>query len=159
MHLSNYVGIYTHIYIYLHLEPNWPPFLKGQPSKNKAFSNQNKGHLGSRYTYKRSLLKNLPGFHSYPKKIHLPPSGRFGEAEALFRTFDPWGSEAQRVWCFFSLKNEGFIPWKWMEQLGNPSRSEKLKKSHFITWQYWIDFWWNDLLSWYCCSRLTSWGW
>ena len=31
-------------YIYIYLEPNWPLFLK----VNKAFSNQNKGHLGSR---------------------------------------------------------------------------------------------------------------
>ena len=30
-----------------HPEPNWPLFLKVTP-QNKAFSNQNKGHLGSR---------------------------------------------------------------------------------------------------------------
>ena len=45
--------LYTsiHIYIYTHLEPKWPLFFEGQPPKTKVFSNQNKGHLGSRYIY------------------------------------------------------------------------------------------------------------
>ena len=29
------------------------PIFEGQPPQNKAFSNQNKGHLGSRYTHVR----------------------------------------------------------------------------------------------------------
>ncbi len=29
------------------LEPKWPLFFEGQHPQNKAFSNQNKGHLGS----------------------------------------------------------------------------------------------------------------
>ncbi len=33
---------------YRYLEPNWPLVLKVNPPK-QAFSNQNKGHLGSRY--------------------------------------------------------------------------------------------------------------
>jgi len=32
---------------YMYLEPQWPSFLKVNP-QNKTFSNQNKGHLGSR---------------------------------------------------------------------------------------------------------------
>ena len=32
-------------------------FLKVNPPKNKVFSNQNKGHLGSRYTFIRNQLK------------------------------------------------------------------------------------------------------
>ena len=34
--------------IFAYLEPQWP-ILEGQPPQNKAFSNQNKGHLGSMY--------------------------------------------------------------------------------------------------------------
>ena len=33
---------------------------EGQPSKNKAISNENKGHLGSRYIYIYTL-----GFHHH----------------------------------------------------------------------------------------------
>ena len=48
--------MYKYIYmvnfkLYIYLEPKWPLFFEGQPSQNKAFSNQNKGHLGSRYIY------------------------------------------------------------------------------------------------------------
>ena len=32
----------------MYLEPQWPLFLKVNPPENKAFSYQNKGHLGSR---------------------------------------------------------------------------------------------------------------
>ena len=31
------------------------PIFDGQPPQNKAFSNQNKGHLGSRYIYIHTL--------------------------------------------------------------------------------------------------------
>ena len=43
----------SHIYIYIYIprEHKWPLFLKVNPPKNKAFSNQNKGHLASRYIY------------------------------------------------------------------------------------------------------------
>ncbi len=37
------------IYKYLESEPQWPLFLKVTPPKSKPFSNQNEGHLGSRY--------------------------------------------------------------------------------------------------------------
>ena len=40
----------TLLYIYTHLEPNWPLFLKVNPP-NKALFNQNTGHLGARYIY------------------------------------------------------------------------------------------------------------
>ena len=37
----------------IYLEPQWPLFLKVNP-QNKVFSNQNKGHLGSRYFQNRA---------------------------------------------------------------------------------------------------------
>ena len=36
---------------YVYLEPNWPLFLKVNLPKQGLNSNQNKGHLGSRYIY------------------------------------------------------------------------------------------------------------
>ena len=38
-------------YIYIYLEPQWPLFLKVNTTKRGQPSNQNKGHLGSRYVY------------------------------------------------------------------------------------------------------------
>ena len=38
-------------YMYIYIEPNWPLFLKVNPPKQGRTSNQNKGQLGSRYTY------------------------------------------------------------------------------------------------------------
>ena len=39
-----------HTMRYIYLEPHDLSIFEGQPPpKNKAFSNQNKGHLGSRY--------------------------------------------------------------------------------------------------------------
>ena len=35
--------------IYVYLEPKWPLFLKVNPPQNKALSNENRGHLGSRW--------------------------------------------------------------------------------------------------------------
>ena len=37
-------------YIYIHLEPKWPLFLKVNPPKQGRTSNQKEGHLGSRCT-------------------------------------------------------------------------------------------------------------
>ncbi len=41
-------------YIYIYLEPQWAYILEGQTPQNKAFSKQNKCHVGSRYTYKHT---------------------------------------------------------------------------------------------------------
>ena len=83
-------SIFTNVYIeqsmmqkyihkfnkYLYLEPKWPLFLKVNPPKNKAFSNQNKGHLGSRDIYIYCHHMSKIGV-SMKKTIHsggvLPP--------------------------------------------------------------------------------------
>ena len=51
-----YAHIY--IYIYIYLEPQWPLFLKVNPQK-QAFSNQNNGHLGSRYIIMYKLAQGI----------------------------------------------------------------------------------------------------
>ena len=52
------IYIYTQ-YIFMYLEPQWLLFSKVNPP-NKVFSNQNKGHLGSRYIYRaRKLNQSL----------------------------------------------------------------------------------------------------
>ena len=55
--------IFPSIYIYIYVSrTQMTPIFEGRPPQNKAFSNQNRGHLGSRYIY---FLK-----HHYLFTIH-----------------------------------------------------------------------------------------
>ena len=47
--------------------------LEGQPPKTKPFSNQNKGHLGSRYIYVYIYTNNY--MEMYESYQHIPKTG------------------------------------------------------------------------------------
>ena len=55
--------IYIYVYIYIYLEPQLTSIFEGQPLQNKAFSNQNRGHLGSRYIFLGGETSNIWFLH------------------------------------------------------------------------------------------------
>ena len=57
------------MYIVYTLNPYDLYFWRSTP-QNKAFSNQNKGHLGSRYTYTLTSSFNIP--HPFVPQTHQP---------------------------------------------------------------------------------------
>ena len=74
-------------------------FLKVNPSKNKAFSDQKKGHLGSRYLYPRGSVYVIFA-DIYPKELgridttKIPFSSKFPMClDVVFLTFFWGGSE------------------------------------------------------------------
>ena len=85
----------------IYLEPCLSSILRVEPSNKKAFSNKNKGHLGSRYTSQWHSV----GFINFPSKV---PSS---SVEAITRQ-----SSRQRGKPSWKFPEEPEVLWKYISK-------------------------------------------
>ena len=76
---------------------------EGQPPQNKAFSHQNKGHLGSRYIYTLKKPTSLP---TSAKWLSVPRFGYRDADETTVRCNPHLGVTHSRVTVFSSVKQQ-----------------------------------------------------
>ena len=126
-----------YIYIHIYLAPQWPLFLKVKPLQNKAFSNQNKGHLGSRFIYHINIVYSIFIYSS--QRVHLPlpamgKSFRDGESWVVPPSWETTGKGGPLAQKISHKVTSGFNHLKWLAGLSTSSQNNTRKKTHQFGW-------------------------